>query len=159
MLCFQSSPYAFTVPGFNAASTGSLRELQPLSGTSFFEKNTESFLMPNVTFTSPQLKKDITVYAVAGDTKTLLAVAKANKIPLSFECENGECGSCPVEVSVLSNKRKIGTAMTEKEKTVLKLAGKITAAQIVDAETNDIPPPWRLACQMVLRDEDILVKF
>jgi hypothetical protein len=41
----------------------------------------------------------------------------------------------------------------------LKLAGKITAAQIVDAETNDIPPPWRLACQMVLRDEDIMVKF
>ena len=115
--------------------------------------------MPNVTFSSPQLKKDVTVYAVAGDTKTLLAVAKAHKIPLSFECENGECGSCPVEVSVLSTKRKIGTALTEKEKTVLKLAGKITAAQIVDAETNDIPPPWRLACQMVLRDEDILVKF
>ena len=84
--------------------------------------------MPNVTFSSPQLKKDVTVYAVAGDTKTLLAVAKANKIPLSFECENGECGSCPVEVSVLSTKRKIGTALTEKEKTVLKLAGKITAA-------------------------------
>ena len=60
---------------------------------------------------------------------------------------------------MLSTKRKIGTALTEKEKTVLKLAGKITAAQIIDAETNDIPPPWRLACQMVLRDEDILVKF
>jgi len=116
-------------------------------------------IMPNVTFTSPQLKKDITVYAVAGDTKTLLAVAKAHKIPLSFECENGECGSCPVEVSLLSNYRKIGTALTEKEKIVLKLAGKITAQQIADAETNDIPPPWRLACQMVLRDEDILVKF
>jgi ferredoxin len=115
--------------------------------------------MPNVTFSSPQLKKDVTVYAVAGDTKTLLAVAKAHKIPLSFECENGECGSCPVEVSLLSNYRKIGTALTEKEKIVLKLAGKITAAQIADAETNDIPPPWRLACQMVLRDEDILVKF
>ena len=53
----------------------------------------------------------------------------------------------------------IGVAMTEKEKTVLRLAGKITAQQIADAETNDLPPPWRLACQMVVRDEDILVKF
>ena len=34
-----------------------------------------------------------------------------------------------------------------------------TPEQIANAETNDIPPPWRLACQMVVRDEDILVKF
>jgi ferredoxin len=116
-------------------------------------------IMPNVTFSSPKIKKDLTVYAVAGDTKTLLSVAKANKIPVAFECENGECGSCQVEVSLLSNYRKIGTALTEKEKTVLRLSGRITAQQIADAETNDIPPPWRLACQMVLRDEDVLVKF
>ncbi|MES2877310.1 MAG: 2Fe-2S iron-sulfur cluster-binding protein [Pseudomonadota bacterium] len=115
--------------------------------------------MPNVTFSSPAMKKDVTVYAVAGDTKTLLATAKASSIPLNSECENGECGSCQVQVSVLSSKAPIGVAMTEKEKTVLRLAGKITAQQIADAETKDLPPPWRLACQMVVRDEDILVKF
>ncbi len=116
--------------------------------------------MANVTFSSPDnLKKDVTVYAVAGDTKTLLSVAKAHKIPVEFECENGECGSCQVQVSVLSSKHPIGVAMTEKEKTVLKLAGKITAAQIAEAENTDTPAPWRLACQMILRDEDILVKF
>ncbi len=115
--------------------------------------------MANVTFSSPRLKKDVTVYAVAGDTKTLLSVAKTHDIPLYSECENGECGSCQVQVSVLSNNRPIGVAMTEKEKLVLKLAGKITAQQIADAETNDLPPPWRLACQMVIRDEDILVNF
>jgi ferredoxin len=116
-------------------------------------------IMPNVTFTSPQMKKDLTVYAVAGDTKTLLAVAQANKVPVAFECQNGECGSCQVQVSVLSNNTPIGVAMTEKEKTVLRLAGKITAQQIADAETKDLPPPWRLACQCVVRDEDILVTF
>lgn len=115
--------------------------------------------MANVTFSSPDMKKDVTVYAVAGDTKTLLSVAKASKIPLEFECENGECGSCQVQVSVLSSKTPIGVALTQKEKTVLKLAGKITAQQIEDAETKDLPPPWRLACQMILRDEDILVTF
>lgn len=40
--------------------------------------------MANVTFSSPRMKKDVTVYAVAGDTKTLLAVAKANSIPLEL---------------------------------------------------------------------------
>jgi ferredoxin len=115
--------------------------------------------MANVTFTSPRMKKDVTVYAVAGDTKTLLAVAQANKIPLDFECQNGECGSCPVQVSVLSNKAPYGVALTEKEKTVLRFAGKITVQQIADAETNDKPPPWRLACQFIVRHEDILVTF
>lgn len=37
--------------------------------------------MANVTFSSPVMAKDVTVYAVAGDRGTLLAVAKAHKIP------------------------------------------------------------------------------
>jgi ferredoxin len=115
--------------------------------------------MANVTFTSPALKKDVTVYATAGDTHTLLAVAKSHNIPLHFECENGECGSCIVQVTVLSAKRPIGIALTEKEKTVLRLAGKITREQIEAAETQDLPPPYRLACQFIVRDEDILVRF
>jgi ferredoxin len=115
--------------------------------------------MANVTFTSPRLQRDVTVYAVAGDTHTLLSVAKKHKVPLNFECENGECGSCLIQVSVLSGKAPIGMALTEKEKTVLRYAGKITQAQIDDAETNDRPPPWRLACQFIVRHEDVLVTF
>ena len=41
--------------------------------------------MANVTFSAPTLSKDITVYAVAGDNKTLLGVAKANNINVSKE--------------------------------------------------------------------------
>ncbi len=115
--------------------------------------------MANVTFSSPRMKKDVTVYAVAGDTHTLLSVAKQHKVPLNFECENGECGSCLIQVSVLSGKAPVGVALTEKEKTVLRYAGKITQAQIEDAETNDRPPPWRLACQFIVRHEDVLVTF
>ncbi|WP_341888518.1 2Fe-2S iron-sulfur cluster-binding protein [Variovorax sp. YR752] len=115
--------------------------------------------MANVTFTSPRLQRDVTVYAVAGDTHTLLSVAKQHKVPLNFECENGECGSCLIQVSVLSGKAPVGMSLTEKEKTVLRYAGKITQAQIDDAETNDRPPPWRLACQFIVRHEDVLVTF
>lgn len=115
--------------------------------------------MANVTFTSPSMPKDLTVYAVAGDTQTLLSVAQAHKVPLAFECENGECGSCVVQVSVLSSKAPYGVALTEKEKTVLRFAGKITVDQIKAAETSDAPPPFRLACQFIVRNEDILVTF
>ena len=115
--------------------------------------------MANVTFTSPRMKRDVTVYAVAGDTHTLLSVAQKNQVPLHFECENGECGSCLIQVGVLSGKAPVGMSLTEKEKTVLKFAGKITQAQIEDAETSDRPPPWRLACQFIVRHEDILVTF
>jgi ferredoxin len=115
--------------------------------------------MANVTFSSPRMKHDITVYAVAGDTHTLLAVARKNEIPLSFECQNGVCGSCAIKVSVLSNKAPLGSMLTEKEKVALRLAGKITHEQIAQVENEDEPPPWRLACQFIVRNEDVLVSF
>ena len=39
--------------------------------------------MPNVTFSSYMLKKDVTVYAIAGDTSTILAVADANTVKVA----------------------------------------------------------------------------
>ena len=92
-------------------------------------------------------------------TQTLLAVAKQHKILVHFECENGECGSCVVQVTVLTANALYAIALTEKEKAVLKLAGKITPEQIDNAEVNDVPPPYRLACQFIVRNEDIPVKF
>lgn len=115
--------------------------------------------MPNVTFSSPALPRDLTVYAVAGDKRTLLAVAQEHKVPLHHECGNGECGSCIVQVQVLGSKSPIGVALTEKEKIVLRYNGKITAEEIEDADVNDRPPRYRLACQMIVRDEDIVVTF
>ncbi len=114
--------------------------------------------MPNVTFSSPLLRKNITVYAVAGDTSTVLAVAEANKIQIPHDCKNGECGSCLIEVVTLSGKT-MGSMLTENEKTQLKFLGKITVEDIRKAEVDDVAPKFRLACQYVVRDQDILVKF
>jgi ferredoxin/rubrerythrin len=105
------------------------------------------------------MAKDVTVYAIAGHRGTILAVAKANKIPIPFDCQDGECGSCLVEVKNLTPERKHGIALTEKEKELLRQLRKITRAEIVDAEVNDMPPRYRLACQYFVRDEDILVTF
>ena len=116
--------------------------------------------MSNVTFSSPVMAKDITVYAVAGDRGTILAVAKAHKIPIPFDCQDGECGSCLVEVRHLAvGNRKHGIALTEKEKEMLRQLGKITKDEIYDAEVNDMPPRYRLACQCFVRNEDIIVAF
>ena len=115
--------------------------------------------MANVTFSSPVMAKDITVYAIAGHRGTILAVAKAHKIPIPFDCQDGECGSCLCEVKILNPERKHGIALTEKEKEVLRQLGKISKEEIKDAEVNDMPPHYRLACQCFIRDEDILVTF
>ncbi|MCG6203110.1 2Fe-2S iron-sulfur cluster-binding protein [Rhodopseudomonas sp. HC1] len=115
--------------------------------------------MANITFSSPVMAKDVTVYAVAGDRGTILAVAKAHKIPIPFDCQDGECGSCLVQVEHFNPKAKSAVALTEKEKEVLRQLGKITKEEVANAEVNDIPPRYRLACQCFVRNEDIMVRF
>lgn len=115
--------------------------------------------MANVTFSSPTMPRDITVYAVAGDRGTLLGLAKAHDVPIPFDCQDGECGSCLVEVRHMDKSVRSAVALTEKEKEMLKQLGKITRQEIMDAEVNDLPPRYRLACQVFVRNEDILVSF
>ncbi|MDD1622880.1 MAG: 2Fe-2S iron-sulfur cluster binding domain-containing protein [Methylococcaceae bacterium] len=116
--------------------------------------------MALVTFTSPEYK-DKTVYAVAGShTQTLLKLALENKIPIQFECEDGECGTCLIKVTSIDKKnQRMGGPLTEKEKTILKQHGKVTAAELEKMIVDDLPCDWRLACQMIVRDEDIRVEY
>jgi len=116
--------------------------------------------MPNVTFSSP-MHKDKTAYAVAGShTKSLLTLAKENHIPIDFSCQDGECGTCLIKVTNLSRKGPMGGPLTEREIKVLKELGKITQDEIDAMVVDDtVHTAWRLACQMVLRDEDILVEY
>ncbi len=116
--------------------------------------------MALVTFTSPQYR-DKTVYAVAGShTQTVLKLALENKIPINFECEDGECGTCVVKVSSIDKKhQRMGGPLTEKEKSILKQLGKVTQAELEQMIVDDLPSEWRLACQMIVRDEDIRVEY
>jgi rubrerythrin/ferredoxin len=115
--------------------------------------------MANITFRSPVLAKDVTVYAVAGARGSLLALAKAHRIPIPFDCGDGECGSCLIEVTRLGEGEKMGVNMQEKEKEMLRQLGKITPAEVENAEVHDVPSRYRLACQYIVRNEDILVRF
>ncbi|MDO9139879.1 MAG: 2Fe-2S iron-sulfur cluster binding domain-containing protein [Methylobacter sp.] len=116
--------------------------------------------MALVTFSNPEYR-DKTVYAVAGShTETLLKLARENKIPINYECEDGECGTCLIKVSSIDKKhQRMGSPLTEKEKAVLQSSGKISKAEMEQMIVDDLPSPWRLACQMIVRDEDILVEY
>lgn len=114
--------------------------------------------MALINFSSPNYK-DKTVYAVAGShTETVLKIARANKIPIDFNCENGECGSCVIRVSGV-DKPRMGYHLTEKEKNVLQEIGKLTKDDLEKLIVDDLPSEWRLACQFITRDEDVLVEY
>jgi len=113
----------------------------------------------NVTFSSPVMPRDITVYAVAGSRVTLLSLAKSHKIPIPCDCQDGECGSCLVEVKNINTGTRDGVTLTNKEREVLLQMGKITKEELKDVFVHDLPPRHRLACQCFVRNEDILVSF
>lgn len=115
--------------------------------------------MAIVTFSSPMMHKDKAVYAIAGDTRTALALAEENHIPIPFECRDGNCGSCLIEVTYDDPGVKMGITLTDKEKLKLKELDKITPEEIENAEMNDMPPRYRLACQFIARDENVTITF
>jgi ferredoxin len=115
--------------------------------------------MPLITFSSPDYK-DKTVYAVAGSfTETVLKIAKTNRIPIPFDCGDGECGSCLVRVKYIGPNSPMGYHLEDKEIKVLRELGKVSKDELDHLVVNDLPSEWRLACQFIPRDEDIVVEF
>ena len=115
--------------------------------------------MANVYFSSPLMSKNVKVEATAGSRDTVLSLAKQHKIKIPHECEDGECGSCLIKVTHLDGERIKGVMLTDKERNVLKSIGKISAKELEKAEVNDLPPVFRLACQCIVTDEDLLIEF
>jgi ferredoxin len=117
--------------------------------------------MALITFSSAEYK-DKTIYAVAGSlTETVLSIARANMIPRRFKCEGGRCGSCLVRVSSVATDTdtRMGGPLTEKEISVLSGLGKISRDEVDNLAVEELSTEWRLACQMIPRDEDILVEY
>lgn len=116
--------------------------------------------MPKIIFQHPDFD-EIEVYAPAtSHRKTVLALAKEYKVPILFDCGDGECGSCAIRVTDLDGgSTHMGVHMTDKEKTVLREIGKLSKDELEQILVNDMPSEWRLACQMIARDEDIRVEY
>ncbi|MGB1091732.1 MAG: 2Fe-2S iron-sulfur cluster-binding protein [Oceanobacter sp.] len=115
--------------------------------------------MAVVYFSSPLMPRNKKVEATAGKRTTLLGVAKENDIPIPFECQDGRCASCVIKVTHLDGERVKGIMLTDKERTVLKSLGLLSKTEEEKASVRDLPPSYRLACQTIVPDEDILVEF
>ncbi len=115
--------------------------------------------MATIYFSSPVMSSNKKVTAVAGKRDTLLAVAKENNVPIPFDCTDGECGSCLVQITHLDGERIKGIMLTDKERDVLKSLGKLPEQEEERAYVQDLPPTYRLACQTIVTDEDLLVQF
>ncbi|MDX2470782.1 MAG: 2Fe-2S iron-sulfur cluster binding domain-containing protein [SAR324 cluster bacterium] len=115
--------------------------------------------MATVYFSSPSMAKNKKVTAIAGKREAILGLAENNGILLPRDCVEGECGSCIIEVTHLEGDRVKAIMLTDKERTVLKSMGKLSKKEEEQANVSDIPPKYRLACQAIVTDEDILVKF
>ena len=72
--------------------------------------------MAIVTFSSPTLHRDVTVYATAGDTKTVLSLAEKNDVKIEHDCREGNCGSCLIEVKYLAGKPKMAIDLTTRKR-------------------------------------------
>lgn len=115
--------------------------------------------MPNVTFRGKNGSKTET-YAVAGShTETVLNLAQKHEVPIAFDCEDGNCGTCCVDVTILGDKAPKGGHLTDKERQTLVEIGKLKKAEIEQTYLDDFPPRHRLACQLILRDEEVLIEY
>lgn len=115
--------------------------------------------MPVVTFRGKNGQQTAT-YAVAGShTETVLKLAQKNQVPIAFDCEDGNCGTCCVDVKVLGDKAPKGAHLTDKERQTLVDIGKLKRAEIDQTYLDDFPPLHRLACQLILRDEEVLIEY
>jgi ferredoxin len=115
--------------------------------------------MPNITFSSPRMHRDLTVYTPAGGVHSILQLAKLHKVPLPFECGDGNCASCVIEVTNLADGHEHAQHLTEKEKATLLSLGFLNKDQLREIEESDMPPSLRLACQFIPLENDVLVKF
>ena len=81
----------------------------------------------------------------ASPADTLLAVAKNHNVQIPFNCEDGECGSCIVEVEEFGEKSAFH--MTDKELDILISKGALTQAEADELTEKDPMSKYRLACQ------------
>lgn len=108
--------------------------------------------MGTISFVAPGFVRAVTLPA-GGPRRTLLAIARAEGIPILFNCEAGGCGACIVRVAA---NRGEPEAPGDDEALFLTAAGKFRDALESDA-TEGIR--YRLACCYVVGDEDIVVDF
>lgn len=111
--------------------------------------------MGTIRFVAPGYSHTISSDRTRRPGRTLLAIAQEHGIPILFNCEAGGCGACIVHVELLDTGADL--ALTFEEEFLLRAMGKLTEGLEDDAASGR--RRFRLACQYVVGDEDIIVDF
>lgn len=114
--------------------------------------------MGTVTFLKLSLSDPLTVNVRSQEQRTLLSLLTQLKLIDSSTCGQGRCGDCAVKVAPRPHGHlQRPVRLSEREKTVLFKSGKLSREQYEAEAVPATPSLWRLACQYVVRYEEILV--
>ncbi len=94
-----------------------------------------------------------------GRMPTVLSVARQAGVGVLFNCEVGDCAACIVGVRTLRAPAQGVFPLTDKERFLLRAMGRLTDADIADADAGRRPANVRLACQYRVGDEHIIVDY
>ncbi len=90
---------------------------------------------------------------------TVLSVARQAGVGVLFNCEVGDCAACIIGVRTLRAAATGVYPLTDKERFVLQAMGRLSQADIADADAGRRPATVRLACQYRVGEEDIIVDY
>jgi ferredoxin len=113
--------------------------------------------MATITFSPQPRGKPVTIEARAEVGRRLLSVAREHGIGVLFTCSAGACGACLVEVADLSGAQQALAPPGEEEALLLRALGKLPPAG--GAIAAGASTAFRLACQYIVTDADIVVRY
>ena len=115
--------------------------------------------MATITFSPQPRGKPVTIEARAEVGRRLLSVARNHEIGVLFTCSAGACGACLVEVADLSGAQQAVAPPGEDEALLLRAMGKLPPAENGIADTAGASVRFRLACQYIVTDANIVVRY
>jgi ferredoxin len=115
--------------------------------------------MATIQFTGNGHEKTVRTGGGDGLSRTLLSIARLAGVPILFNCDVGDCAACVVVVRTLRVPAAGLHPLTEKERFLLRVMGRLSDADIADADAGRRPARVRLACQYRVGEEDIAVDY
>lgn len=82
----------------------------------------------------------------------LLDLARALEVPLHWRCGQGTCGTCKVHIVRNGPPRLI--QLGNKERNVMLRAGLLSKDEWARGSVMESTRPWRLACHVMLDEDD-----
>ena len=112
--------------------------------------------MAKVIFIGFDKNKDGLYFAAKGEP--IIRLAKENGIPINYECEDGDCGSCLIKYENIEDEEPTNY-IDDKELNKLIELGVLKSKDAEHFQQFTISPKVRLACQTLVKGDVISKPF